>query len=363
MKTPAFILTALVSVTVCFSAKALGDLPNDLTAISQADAPVYGTYWSIGNWPDFPPCPMNCWDVGGDLYYSPSLGYPVRTIWVDDRAKIAARMLTESSDPPYEIISSTNVAAPMNPTNWYSEGVWLATSTNLSAYVPMGSKTNRNFFRAHLWSDFNYGVPTNGQIFIQSLTNDIYPTINGITNHLRPFWSNWFVLNPRPTNLYALNLGYAGEDFGFTNSIVNTNGPQQVTRFVGFSKTLTNVCLSSNLLTTLNISGWPAIQDIEAWHNTNMLTVYVTNCPELRRACFEALQGVNSVGITNVLDFSGCTHLAEIRAADNRFPNVIVTNGAGPEVWHLCLHNNTVNQLPANFDFAHLPSLRDLWIW
>src|SRR5439155_17167057 len=126
--------------------------------------------------------------------YSPSLGYPVRVIWVDDRAKVAARMLSESSDPPpipggddsggpdyfppqpyydwstnfadlwiwldsytnagdgmtyfftihnttsgypYEIISSTNVAAPMNPTNWYSEGVWLASSTNLSAYVPM----------------------------------------------------------------------------------------------------------------------------------------------------------------------------------------------------------------------------------
>lgn len=267
------------------------------------------------------------------------------------------------SNSVYELISCTNVAAPMNPTNWISEFVALADSTNLAAYVPIGGKKDYNFFRAHLWTDFVYGVPTNGQIFIQSLTNDIYPVINGVTNHLTPFASNWFVLNPKPTNLYALNLGYAMEDGGITNSIINTNPPQQVIRFAGFSKTLTNVCLSSNLLTTLNISGWPALQDVQAWHNTNMLTVYVTNCPQLRRTCFEALQGVNSVGITNALDFSGCPHIAEIRAADNRFPNVIVTNGAGPEVWHLCFHDNTVNQLPTNFNFTVYPSLRELWAW
>src|SRR6266481_2072479 len=422
MKTPAFILTAIVSIIVSTpKARALGDLPNDLTAISLSDAPPFGTFWSIAHWPDFPPCPMNCWDSSADLYYSPSLGYPVRTIWVDDRAKVAARMLSDSVDPPpvpggddsegpdyfppqpyydwttnytdlwiwldsytnagegmtyfftvhnvtsnlcYEIISSTNVAAPMDTNHWISEFVGRADSTNLAAYVPMGGKTNQNFFRAHLWTDFVYGVPTNGQVFMQSATSNIYPVINGVTNHLTPFWSNWFVLNPRPTNIYALNLGYAAEDFGFTNSIVNTNPPQQILRFVGLSKTITNLCLSSNLLTTLNISGWPALQDVEAWHNTNMLTVYVTNCPQLRRACFEAIQGVNTIGITNVLDFSGCTHLEEIRAADNRFPNVIVTNGAGPEVWHLCLHdNNLYNQLPADFNFNHFPSLRDLWVW
>jgi hypothetical protein len=404
--------------TFCFCATQAQDLPNDLTAISQADAPAFGTYYSIAYWPDYPPLPWNAWDSGADLYYSPTYG--TSYIWVDDRAKVAGRMLTESVDPPpipggddgggpdyfppqpyydwstnftdlwiwldsytnagdgmtyfftihnttpntpYEIISSTNVAAPMNPTNWYSEGVWLATSTNLSAYVPMGSKTNRNFFRAHLWSDFIYGVPTNGQVFMQSVTNSIYPVINGVTNHLTPFWSNWFVLNPRPTNIYALNLGYAAEDFGFTNSIVNTNPPQQILRFVGLSKTITNLCLSSNLLTTLNISGWPALQDIEAWHNTNMLTVYVTNCPQLRRACFEAI-ATNTIGITNVLDFSGCNHLEEIRAANNRFPNIIITNGAGPELWHLCIHdNNLYNQLPSNFNFSVFPSLRDVWIW
>jgi hypothetical protein len=226
------ITLVLALFTFCFCVSKAQDLPNDLTAISQADAPPFATYYSIAYWPDYPPLPWNAWDSAADLYYSPTYG--TSYIWVDDRAKVAGRMLTESVDPPpipggddsggpdyfppqpfydwttnftdlwiwldsytnagdgmtyfftihntqtnhpYEIISSTNVAAPMNPTNWYSEGVWLATSTNLSAYVPMGTKTNRNFFRAHLWSDFTYGVPTNGQVFMQSVTNNIYPVI------------------------------------------------------------------------------------------------------------------------------------------------------------------------------------------
>ena len=264
----------------------------------------------------------------------------------------------------YELISCTNVVAPMDTNHWISEFVGLANSTNLSAYVPMGGKKDYNFFRAHLWTDFNYGVPTNGQIFIQSLTNNIYPVVNGVTNHLMPFCSNWFVLNPRPTNLYTINLGYDASDGGMTNSIINTNPPQQVIRFAGFSKTITNICISSNYITGFSVAGWPALQSVDAWHCISNLNVDVKNCPELRRTCFEAIQGVSTYGITNVLDYSGCPHIAEIRAADNRFPNVIVTNGAGPEVWHLCIHdNNQVTQLPADFNFSVYPSLRELWVW
>jgi hypothetical protein len=423
MKTPTLLLSAVVSAILFASSqpvKAL-ELPNDLTPIASADAPIYGTFWSLAYWPDYPPLPFNGFDMAADLYYSPGLGYPVRVIWVDDRAKVAARMLTESSDPPpipggddsggpdyfppqpyydwttnftdlwiwldsytnagdgmtyfftihntqsglpYEIISSTNVAAPMNPTNWYSEGVWLASSTNLSAYVPMGSKTNRNFFRAHLWTDFTYGVPTNGQIFIQSLTNDIYPVINGVTNHLTPFWSNWYVLHPRPTNIYALNLGYDASDGGMTNNIINTNPPQQVIRFAGFSKTITNLCISSNHITSLNVAGWPALQSVDAWHCISNLNVNVKNCPQLRRTCFEALNGGDiHYGITNALDYTGCTNIAEIRAADNRFTDLVIDDASVSNVWHLCIHNNTVNQLPIHTSFSRYPALKELWIW
>src|SRR5437899_1435295 len=251
----------------------------------------------------------------------------------------------------------------MNPTNWYSEGVWLASSTNLSAYVPIGSKTNRNFFPAHLWTDFTYGVPTNGQIFIQSLTNDIYPVINGVTNHLTPFWSNWFVLNPRPTNLYAINLGYDASDGGMTNSVINTNPPQQVIRFAGFSKTITNICISSNYITSFSVAGWPALQSVDAWQCISNLNVNVKNCPQLRRTCFEAIDGGDiHYGITNALDYTGCTNIAEIRAADNRFTDVVIDDASVSNVWHLCIHNNTV-QLPIHTDFSRYPALKELWIW
>jgi hypothetical protein len=177
----------------------------------------------------------------------------------------------------YELISCTNVAAPMNPTNWISEFVALADTTNLLAYVPIGGKKDYNFFRAHLWTDFNYSVPTNGQIFIQSLTNNIYPVINGVTNHITPFWSNWFVLNPKPTNLYAINLGYDASDGGMTNSIINTNPPQQVIRFAGFSKTITNICISSNYVSSLSVAGWPSLVSVDAWHCISNLNVNVKN--------------------------------------------------------------------------------------
>src|SRR5258705_14418 len=100
MKTPTLLLSAVVSAILFASSQPVRalELPNDLTQISSADAPIYGTYWSIAYWPDLPPLPFNGWDLSGDLYYSPSLGSPITVIWVDDRALVAGRMLTESSD-------------------------------------------------------------------------------------------------------------------------------------------------------------------------------------------------------------------------------------------------------------------------
>jgi hypothetical protein len=95
MKTTALVLALF---TFSFCASQAQDLPNDLTAISQADAPLFATYYSIAYWPDYPPLPWNSWDSAADLYYSPTYG--TSYLWVDDRAKVAGRMLTESDDPP-----------------------------------------------------------------------------------------------------------------------------------------------------------------------------------------------------------------------------------------------------------------------
>jgi hypothetical protein len=401
MKTPVFILTIILSLTLTALA--------DVQLYGPVTPPlVGGTYWSMywgGSRPASPCIPLQfaISDVYGIVGWTnhfiyddtsdPSHGASEMTLeteggsgpedgptpldvdystnlWVSLDSYDASEGTTYfftihncQTGSVYELISCTNVAAPMNPTNWISEFVGLANSTNLSAYVPIGSKTNYNFFRAHLWTDFVYGVPTNGQIFIQSLTTNIYPVINGVTNHLTPFWSNWFVLNPRPTNLYAINLGYDASDGGMTNSIINTNPPQQVIRFAGFSKTITNLCISSNYISSLSVAGWPSLISVDAWHCISNLNVNVKNCPQLRRTCFEALQGDTHYGITNALDYTGCTNIAEIRAADNRFTDVVIDDASVSNVWHLCIHNNTVNQLPVYTSFSRYPALKELWIW
>src|SRR5262249_41109242 len=111
------------------------------------------------------------------------------------------------------------------------------------------------------------------------------------------------------------------------------------------------------------VSGWPALQSIDAWHCISNLNVNVKNCPQLRRTCFEALQEDTHYGITNVLDYTGCTNIAEIRAADNRFPDVVIDDASVSNIWHLCIHNNTVNQLPTHYNFSRFPKLQELWIW
>jgi hypothetical protein len=91
--------------------------------------------------------------------------------------------------------------------------------------------------------------------------------------------------------------------------------------------------------------------------------VNVKDCPQLKRVCFEALQEDTRYGITNALDFRGCPQIAEVRAADNRFTDVIFDDGFVSNVWHLCIHNNTVNQLPIYYNLSRFPNLQDLWIW
>jgi hypothetical protein len=79
-------ITLLLALFTFWTSQAQ-DLPNDLTAISQVDAPPFATYYSIAYWPDYPPLPWNAWDSEAYLYYSPTYG--TGYIWVDDRAKVA----------------------------------------------------------------------------------------------------------------------------------------------------------------------------------------------------------------------------------------------------------------------------------
>jgi hypothetical protein len=413
----------LVSAVFCATlTRAQIPPPSDIVPIAPQDVPRSGSaFFSMEN-PTWPPAPCNMLEgtsaADCPLYFSPSLGPTY--IWLFDYgvdyAQVEAEALAwrivagleDGPNPPddpgpldlgtnglylsvsfndldfanktavvwahnttnhvlYSLLKATNVAGP-----WVSAGLFVGTNTIPGATAvraDIGDGTDRLFFRARTGQLTEGDLVANrtGDLLVAvDGTNDVRPIIDGVTNVLHPFhanastYSNWVWLPPR---LHCVNFGYDASDNGVTNNILNTNAPQGVLKVVGFSQTITNLALSYNPLTNLDVSGWSALQDLECWHCTNMLAVSLTNCPQLSRVCFEAIQGDSSHGLTNVLDFSGCTNIADIRAADNRLAGIVFANGAGPRVWHLCVHDNTRTHLTINKDFSEFPSLNQFWVW
>src|SRR5580765_8412825 len=86
-------LITLLCAVLCFSVAKAQDLPNDLYSVT--NAPFYSSYFSIANWPVFPPCPMNCWGETNALYYSPSWD----AIFVDDTLSTYNHFTRNGIDP------------------------------------------------------------------------------------------------------------------------------------------------------------------------------------------------------------------------------------------------------------------------
>src|SRR5206468_1754009 len=97
----------------------------------------------------------------------------------------------------------------------------------------------------------------------------------------------------------------------------------------------------------------------------NLTSGKIAGCPLLHRVCFEACDTATNHGLPGTLDMTGCTNLADVRGAQNKFTNFIF-GGAGPKIFHFCIRDNHndlgVPTLP-NIDFSSLPSLKELWIW
>jgi len=256
------------------------------------------------------------------------------------------------SGSPYEVITSpfmTNVLS-----NWVSAGIWIGGPGNTTP-VPVALGTNAaHYFDARLWSlgRFPNSVLTNGQILlVLSDTNGIQARINGVSTNVTPFYANLALIDPP---IYSLNLGYDASLSGPSNSTTYAVWPEQhIMGMVGYSSALTNLCLSYNPLMNLDVHGFPALQDLECWHCTNLSLINLTNCPSLTRACLEACH------INGLLDLTGDTNFQEIRAAFNNFTNIDF-GGAGPLVWHLCAHDNP---FWTNIDFSQFPKLKQFWFW
>jgi hypothetical protein len=263
----------------------------------------------------------------------------------------------------YEIISSANPSSPMS--NWVSEGLWIAPGTNTPTPVPVWNRTNALCFRGKVWDGtFAHGVATNGQIYLLCQdTNAIQGVVNGFTNTITPIYSNWAVLQPP---VWTANFGFSGDDLGPTNYIsLFTN--QNIHALLGFSRGMSNLALAFNPISQISVASWPKLTYLEMWHATNLVSVNVTNCPKLYRVCFESVDGSTLTnGIKDVLDFTGCTNLADLRAANNNVTNIILGPNGGSNIWHFCMRetrNRNPNPVIQGIPFKSLPSLRQLWVW
>ena len=265
----------------------------------------------------------------------------------------------------YEIISSVDPSVPM--TNWVSEGLWIASGTNTATPVPVWSRTNELCFRGKVWDGtFSHGVATNGQLYLLCQdTNAIQGVINGVTNTITPIYSNWVVLQPP---VWTANFGFSGEDLGPSN-LFSLFGQQNIHAVLGFSRSISNFALSFNPVSRIDTHSWPNLTYLEMFHATNLISANVTNCPKLYRVCFESIEYVDTSttnGIKDVLDLTGCTNLADLRAANNNITNIILGPNGGSNIWHFCtrdarpFHSDPIIQ---GIPFKSLPSLRQLWVW
>jgi hypothetical protein len=262
----------------------------------------------------------------------------------------------------YEIISSANPSSPMS--NWVSEGLWIAPGTNTPTPVPVWNRTNALCFRGKVWDGtFAHGVATNGQIYLLCQdTNAIQGVVNGFTNTITPIYSNWAVLQPP---VWTANFGFSGDDLGPTN-LFSMFTQQNLHAVLGFSRSISNFALAFNPISQISVASWPKLTYLEMWHATNLVAVNVTNCSQLYRVCFESIEPPATNGIRDVIDFTGCTNLADVRAACNNVTNIILGPNGGSNIWHFCtrdVRNRDSNPVIQGIPFKSLPSLRQLWVW
>jgi hypothetical protein len=420
MKTPKLLLLAALALVVWLPAFAQS-LPDDLIAVGTNGYPTPPTAWfSMANWPAWPPFPLN--SLQGDEYYSPSYG--ADTIFVDDLLAtynrfernginpwepgdpidtnaVASLDVTNWPPPPdpqtdhtnlligiidvtnmvsgwyadlivynttntasYEILSSTNVLAAM--TNWHSEGVWAGIVSNTPARVPWLDRTNQLFFRARVFDgNFANGFPQNGTLVIQlANTGPLVALVNHVSNSIPTLASNFIVLHPP---LWEVNVGYdASDGASETNFLTPWPSNYNILNVYGRSDTISNLVLSYSGLTNIDTHGWQNLYILECWHCTNMLAPVFTNCPRLHRVCFESIDNLLH-GFQVDFNFTGCTNIADMRAANNAFRNIIWGPGGGSNLFHFCTRDSHANQftLPymVGLPFANLPSLKQLWIW
>jgi len=156
--------------------------------------------------------------------------------------------------------------------------------------------------------------------------------------------------------LRRINIGYDGGDGGSGQiEYVADQHVAEVRNLDLVAPSLREWCSSYNKIVSLDFSNFVNLSTIECYYSSLLKSVKLSNTPNLGRACFEgcALES---------LDLSGCPRLADLRGAKNRFPTITFADSM-PEIWHLCINDNTMTARDLFKSTDRFPNIRELFIW
>jgi hypothetical protein len=158
--------------------------------------------------------------------------------------------------------------------------------------------------------------------------------------------------------LTRINIGYDAGDGG--SDAIEYVADQRVSAVQGLevvASTLAQWCSSYNQISSLNFSNFTNLDTIECFMSSSLVSVNLTNTPELTRACFEQCS-------LAALDLSQSPKLADLRGASNAYSTIKFGSGIFPDTWHICIRDNP--QFTNQTMFAattQFPHLTELYIW
>ena len=291
--------------------------------------------------------PPTRYDAGGDKNFN--LLFPCTNAPGSGTVNIILHNTTNAL--MYNLVSS----ASQTDVDWQSEWLdWGATgATNTLVTVNTSGRGDTLFF----WACAAW--PTVAQL---ANSANAAAFVNGVTNT----YGNTSTVAVEPL-IYSLNMGYDGSDhYGVLWGMPDPAGGTDTDPFPGMkfaaqgvtSLTLdpstrlnvTNIAMSLNPLTSVDLANCPHLQIAEFYSCNQLAAVSLTNCPNLYRACFEACN-------LSSIDYSGCPNLVDIRLARNHVTNIVL-GSAGPKIRHFCIHSNP-DLSP--LDLSSLYSVQELW--
>lgn len=153
-----------------------------------------------------------------------------------------------------------------------------------------------------------------------------------------------------------INIGYDGGDGGWSLPYVANQHVSYLKNLNLVKDSLKYWCSSYNLLDSLILDDFTNLEEVECYLSSTMTRVSLENMPKLRRICFED----NNL---SSFDISGCPALEDIRGALNNYSTISFSNST-EEFWHICVRDNP--QVTNDSLFAHMenfPNISELFIW